>query len=231
MSTTIAPHHFGRRQVPLAAALTGALLGCGVVYAAVYVVANDVIAAGLYPGYSRVDQAVSELSAIGAPSAPLLRAMLPVFTALMLGYAIGVWRAAHGSRALHVTSALLVVSAAVGISWLWFPMTSRQDIVPGAPFSPNDLGHLVLSGLTVALILSQMAIGALALGKWFRFFSVFAAVTMLTFGVVMSVGAAGVSAGQATPWMGLNERIMLGAWLAWISAFAIALMRQARPMQ
>jgi hypothetical protein len=43
-----------------------ALLACGIVYALLYVIVNDVIAATLYDGYSRRSQAVSELSATGA---------------------------------------------------------------------------------------------------------------------------------------------------------------------
>ena len=45
-----------------------ALLACGIVYALLYVIVNDVIAATLYDGYSRMSQAVSELSATGAPT-------------------------------------------------------------------------------------------------------------------------------------------------------------------
>ncbi len=227
--TTLAahPHRLPHHVDPAKAVrewLTRALLACGLLYALVYVVANDVIAAQLQGGYSRVDQAVSELSAVGAPSGPFLRAMLPVFTALMLGFAAGVWRAARGSRALRFTSALLFCSAALGVSWLWFPMTARVDMVSG-PMAVNDVGHLVLSGLTVVLVLLQMGFGAAALGKRFRIFSAVAAVTLLAFGAAMGPMVPGVSAGEPTRWMGLCERIMLGGWLAWLSAFAAVLMR------
>lgn len=50
--------------------LVQGLLLCGVAYAVTYVVANDAIAATFYSGYSRTSQAVSELSATGAPTEP-----------------------------------------------------------------------------------------------------------------------------------------------------------------
>ena len=89
-----------------------ALLGCGIAYPVTYVVANDVVAASRYPGYTRVDQAVSELSATGAPTRRFLVAMLPVFTAQTAAYGVGVWRAAEGRRALRGAGALLVAFGA-----------------------------------------------------------------------------------------------------------------------
>jgi len=58
------------------------LLACGLLYAVLYPIVNDVIAANLYDGYSRMDQAVSELSAVGAPARAFLTATVPVFSLL-----------------------------------------------------------------------------------------------------------------------------------------------------
>ena len=57
--------------------LVRALLACGVGYSLLYVVQNDVVAASRYEGYSRMSQAISELSAKGAPTRRFLSAMLP----------------------------------------------------------------------------------------------------------------------------------------------------------
>jgi hypothetical protein len=54
-----------------------ALLACGIVYALLYVIVNDVIAATLDDGYSRMSQAVSERSATGAPTHALLTVVEP----------------------------------------------------------------------------------------------------------------------------------------------------------
>jgi hypothetical protein len=65
--------------------LVRTLLACGVAYSLLYVVENDVIAATRYEGYSRMSQAISELSAKGAPTRRFLAAMLPLSGALMTG--------------------------------------------------------------------------------------------------------------------------------------------------
>ena len=54
--------------------LTQILLACGVIHGTLYIILNDVVAAGLYEGYDPLSQAVSELSATWArprtPSSP-----------------------------------------------------------------------------------------------------------------------------------------------------------------
>lgn len=207
-------------------ALTRALLVCGIAYGVVYVLANDVVAVAMFEGYSRLNQAISELSGTGAPSKQFLRAMLPVFTALLVGFGVGVWRSADGRRALRICGALFLAGGVVGITWLWFPMTTREAMGTG-PMAANDVGHLVLSGLTILLLLLQMGFGAAALGTWFRVFTVVAALTLLGFGALTSVRASSVSTGD-TPLMGLYERVSFGAWLVWMSAFALVLMRPRR---
>lgn len=211
-------------------AVTLALLSCGVFYALAYVLLNDVVAAALYPGYDRVDQAVSELSSTEAPSKRFLQAMLPVFTFLLAGFATGIWRAAAGQRALRATAVLVFASTVVGVAWLFFPMTSREAMTAGAPMRSNDVGHLVLSGLTVSLILAEMALSAVALGRWFRLLTAVAAGALLTFGVLMSRLAPHAAEGH-TPLMGLYERAMLAGWLVWMATFALALMRRHRKAQ
>lgn len=213
-------HRLSRR------ALKG-LLGCGIAYPVTYVVANDAIAASRYPGYSRVDQAVSELSATGAPTRRFLVAMLPVFTGLTTAYGIGVWNVAGGRRALRATGAVLLASGATGIAWLPFPMSSREDIARGAT-TGGDTGHVVLSGLTVAEILALLGAGSGAFGTRFRIYSLTSAATVLLSGALTSRQAAKLRDGQPTPGMGLYERISIGTWLQWMAALATILLREQR---
>ena len=65
MSRTVTQATVGR--------LTQVLLACGVLYAALYVILNDVVAAGLYDGYDPLSQAISELSATGSPARAAVR--------------------------------------------------------------------------------------------------------------------------------------------------------------
>lgn len=87
-----------------------------------------------------MDQAISELSGTQAPSRPFLTAMLPIFTLVVLGFGIGVWKAAQQSRALRVTGGILVAQGIMFPLWLLFPMTSREEMVE-ATTPANDVGH------------------------------------------------------------------------------------------
>ena len=208
--------------------LVRALLVCGVGYSLLYVVQNDVIAASRYEGYSRRSQAVSELSAKGAPTRRFLAAMLPLSAALMTAFGIGVSKSAGASRALRVTGGLLVAGGPMSVAWLPFPMSSRADIQRGAG-AGNDVGHLVLSGATGLLVLSQMGSAAAAFGTRFRLYSLASAATVLLFtGVLTGREAAKLAKGEPLAWMGLYERIGLGAWLLWIAMLAINLLRTAQ---
>ena len=96
------------RRLTARTAVRQALLACGLVYAVLYPLVNDVIAATLYDGYSRTSQAVSELSAVGAAPRPFLMAVGPVFSLLQIGFGVGVWQSAQGKVSLRVAGALMV---------------------------------------------------------------------------------------------------------------------------
>ena len=203
------------------------LLSCGIAYPVAYVVANDVIAAARYPGYSRITQAVSELSATGAPSRRFLVRMLPVFTGLTAAYGIGVWNAAGRRRALRATGLVLLASGATGMAWLPFPMSSRDAIAGGAA-TGGDTGHLVLTGLTVSEILALLGAGSAAFGTRFRIYSLTSAAVVLLFGTLTSREGAKLADGQPTPGMGLYERVSIGTWLQWMATLATILLREQR---
>jgi hypothetical protein len=222
MATHLAPHH--RPDLRHSVMLRRALLACGVGYGLAYVVANDVIAAGVYDGYSRVDQAISELSATGAPSRAFLSAMLPLFMLLTIAFGVGVWQAAGRSRALRVTGAVLVAQGLTSPLWLLFPMTSREEMVAGAT-AANDIGHLVLTVLAILFIIAEMGFSAAALGRRFRLFAATVAASALGFGALTGILSADIAAGDPTHWMGVVERISYGSWLLWMAALAIVLLR------
>jgi hypothetical protein len=209
-------------------AVTG-LLACGIAYPVTYVVANDLIAATRYPGYSRVDQVVSELSATGAPTRRFLVMMLPAFTGLTVAYGAGVWKAAGQRPALRATGLVLLASGATSIAWLPFPMSSREVIARGKA-TGSDTGHVVLSGLTIAEILALFGAGAGAFGTRFRNYSLTSGAVVLLSGALTSRQAAKLSTGQPTPRMGLYERISIGTWLQWMAALATILLREQRAL-
>ena len=202
----------------------------GVLYALTYVVGNDVVAATLYPGYSRTDQAISELSATAAPTQALLTAVLPFETLLLLGFGLGVWTAARGDRALRWTGGLLVAAAVIGPLWLLFPMTRREDIT-AAVVPVNDVGHIALTAVTVLLIVMIIATGAVAVrDRGFRIYSAVTLVAVLASGAVTGVLASKIQDGLPTPGMGLFERVNAYGYMVWLAVFAVVLARtKARP--
>lgn len=213
-----------RHRAAVRPTLTRALLDCGIGYSLLYIIDNDVIAAGRYPGYSRTSQVISELSAKGSPAKRFLTATVPLSTALMVAFGIGVARSANGRAALRVTGGLLVGGGLMQAMWLPFPMSSRQELAEGHG-AGNDVGHLVMSAATGALVLSQMATGAMTLGKAFRVYTALSAATFAGFAALTGVESQKLSRGEPTPRLGLVERAMLGAWLLWMAVLAIVLRR------
>jgi hypothetical protein len=70
-----------------------------------------------------MSQAVSELSAVGAPTRPFLMAMGPLFTLLQIGFGVGMWQSADGRRAIRISGALVVGHGAMSILWIFAPMS------------------------------------------------------------------------------------------------------------
>jgi Protein of unknown function (DUF998) len=203
-----------------------ALLGCGIVYALLYVIVNDVIAATIYDGYSRMSQAVSELSATGAPTHALLTAVGPVFSLLLMGFGLGIWRSAHGKRSLRIAGALVVAHGAMSFLWLFGPMSQREVIAAGGATSADSL-HLVLSAATGLFVAAYVATAAVGFGWVFRLYSLVTIATALVFGL-LSGQVDKLEAGAPTPYMGLLERIGIGAWLLWMAIVAMVLWRTTR---
>jgi hypothetical protein len=226
MSTTIERAPFDvRRDATKTTHITvrEALLACGVLYALLYPIVNDAIAATLYDGYSRISQAVSELSATGAPTHALLIAVGPVFSLLLIGFGLGIWRSAHGKRSLRIAAALVVAHGAMSFLWMFGPMSQREVLAAGGATSADTM-HLVLSAATGLFVAAYVATTAFAFGWVFRLYSVVTIATALVFGL-LSAQVDKIEAGDPTPYMGLLERIGIGAWLLWMAVLAVVLLR------
>src|SRR5574341_854377 len=83
------------------------LLVCGIASSLLYVAIN-ILGALQWEGYSLKSQTVSELSAIDAPSRPLVVPLGIVYDVLMIAFGLGVRQSASGNRALRITGGLLV---------------------------------------------------------------------------------------------------------------------------
>jgi hypothetical protein len=217
-NTRVAPFVITTRQV---------LVACGLLYALLYPIVNDVVAAALSDGYSRMSQAVSELSATGAPAHTFLTAVGPFFSLLLIGFGYGIWRSAHANRWLRVAGILVIAHGAMSFLWIFSPMSPRAVIAAGEATSADTL-HLILSGATGLFVAASVTTAGLAFGWAFRLYSAVTIITALVFGL-LSAQVDRIEAGDPTPYMGLLERIGIGAWLLWMAVLAAILLLRPKP--
>jgi hypothetical protein len=198
------------------------LLLCGIVASSLYVAMNLVVPMR-WPEYSSFAQTVSELSAIDAPTRAAWAPLGVAYAVLMVAFGAGVWASSNGRLAVGVSGCLLVAYGALGT--VWPPMHQRAVLAAGG-HTRTDTLHLVWAAVTVLLMFLAMLFGAAALGRRFRVYSIATIVTLLAFGVLTSMQAPAVEANLPTPWIGVWERINLGAFLPWVIVLAVMLLRQ-----
>jgi hypothetical protein len=195
------------------------LLISGVLSSLVYVGA-DQVAAVFYGGYhSFAAQTISELFARGAPSKAAVDPLLILYDLLTIAFGVGVWLAARGERSLRVAAVALVALGAAGLPGPWlFPMNLRG--VGG------DAPHIVMTGVMMLFTITAFVAGSFALGRRFRVYSYASLATSLVFGTLTGLQGKAVAANAPTPWIGLTERICIGAFLLWVVVLAVALLKR-----
>ena len=201
------------------------LLVCGVVSSVLYV-AVDVLGSLRYPGYRYTEQQFSELTASGSPVRPLMVALGVIpYTLLVAAFAVGVFTSAPKKRAGRITAAMLLGYAAFGMAGGWLtPMNTREALEAGERGLRNAM-HVPMTALMSLFMLLAMGFGATLLGKRFRYYSYATIAVLVVFGVLTSLQAGKMVANEATPWMGLEERINIYATMLWVAVLAIGLLR------
>lgn len=174
-----------------------------------------------WDGYNAASQTVSELSAIDAPTRALWVPLGIVYTLLVAAFGLGVWESAGRNRSLRILSGLLVVSGIIGLGWP--PMHQRAVLASGGG-TPTDTLHLVWAVTSLFFVL-EMGFGAAAFGKGFRIYSIVTMAILVIFGALVGVEAPNVGNNLPTPWIGIWERINIGAFMVWVIVLAIALLR------
>lgn len=196
------------------------LLVCGILSSLLYV-ATNVLGSLSWEGYSSTSQSVSELFAVDAPSRPLVVPLFLTYDVLVIAFGLGVWWSAGRKRALRFTGGLLVGIGAVGlVTTPFFPMHLR-----GAEETLTDTMHIALTMVIVLFILLAMGFGATAFGRRFRLYSIATVLVLLLFGALAGLDGPRLAAQQPTPWLGVTERINIGAFLLWDAVLAVALLR------
>jgi hypothetical protein len=208
--------------LPGSKALRDILLACGVLSSLAYIAAN-VLGAVRWEGFSSTSQSISELSALGAPSRPVALPLLIAYSVLALAFGCGVWTAASRNRALRITAALLIGLGVVDVVALFFPMHVR-----GAETTLTDQMHIAVTVVNSVIIMLAIGFGAASRGKAFCLYSIATLGTMLVFGALAARDGPRLAAQQPTPWLGVTERIDVGAYLLWMLVLAVVLLRDER---
>jgi hypothetical protein len=195
-----------------------ALLCCGLVAALLYVEA-DLLAAVRCSAYHRfASQAISELSAVGAPTKPLVDPFLSAFALLLGAFGLGVRTAAGRCRRLRLMGGLLVI---IGIlCLLWPPMYLR-----GTGGFSRDLPHMGFGAVVFGLVTGVVGLGSSLGGRRFQVYSRGTLAVVVIAGALSAFEAIRLELGQPTAWIGISERIGVGAALLWVAGLARRLLR------
>jgi uncharacterized protein DUF998 len=201
-----------------------AALVCGILAPLLYAAMN-VFVPMQWPCYDAAAQTVSELSAIGAPTRALWLSLGIPYCVLVAVFGYGVWTSARRSIPLRVVGAVMIAHAVISLAWP--PMHLREVLAAGGATLTDTL-HIVCSMVTVLLMLVAIGCGAAAFGRRFRRYSIATIVILVACGALTGLDAPLVQANRPTPWIGIWERIDIGAFLLWMVVLATTLLRRVR---
>jgi hypothetical protein len=196
----------------------GPLLVCGLV-APPLSLATDLLAIARAEGYRPVAQSISELSAVGAPTRPLVTGLEVVRDGLLLAFGRGVLEAAGGNRALATTGGLIAANAAISaVATVALP----RDYARPTWAARNTANTLVMAA-GVGCFVAAMGTGAAGVGGRFRAFS--AGIPMAY--ALLTVFSLLLQRGRGTsPSTGAQERTMAWSYQGWIAILAVVLLRR-----
>jgi hypothetical protein len=197
------------------------LLVCGILSSLFYI-GLDIFASIQWEGYNYIAQAFSELTAVEAPTRPLMVFGSVVYNLLVIACAVGVWKSADRKRTLYMVAVFLAAHAVTGfIGGVVFPMHSRGQTA----MTLTDVMHITATMAEVLSLLLLIGFGAAAFGKGFRFYSIGTILLLILGGTLAGLDGSRVAAGLPTPWLGVTERINIYASMLWILVLAVALLR------
>ncbi len=201
------------RGAPHQETLRRVLLAAGPLSSLVYVVATDVVAASLWPGYRRTEQMVSELLAVGSPGRDAITPLLWLYTLLFIAFGAGVWTSTRGNRALRIGGGLLIAYGLWNIAGGFFPLRLGDE-------SSIPL-HIVATNVQLALMVAAMCFVAAGFHGGMRWYSIISLAVSAVMGMVAFMAAPGPNL-----ILGIGERISIGAFLLWVAILAVALWKR-----
>lgn len=194
------------------------LLACGLAAASLSVAA-DLLAIARADGYRPVAQSMSELSAVGAPTRPLVTGLEVVRDGLLLAFARGVGEAADGNRPLVATGRLIAANAAISA---FATVALPRDYARPTWAAPNTANTLVMAA-GVGCFIGAMGAGAAGVGGRFRAFSVG---IPIAYGLLTAISLLLQRGRETSPSTGAQERTMAWSYQLWIAVLAVVLLRK-----
>ena len=150
------------------ASMRKTLLVCGIASSLLYAAMIWTIR---FEGYDPISQVPSELTAIGAPTRTLWTQLGWIYTGLVTAFGFGLWNFGVRNRAVRIAGGLVLAYASLGLLWPFAPMHQREVLAAGGG-TFSDTMHVALGGLTVLLMFVTIGVGATALRKRFRLYSI-----------------------------------------------------------
>lgn len=180
-----------------------------------------------YPGYSHLDQAMSQLGAAGAPTGPWSAWVnnYPLAVLFIL-FAAGVARRFAGSRLAVFSALLILIHGLASVATGYFPCDEHCS--PAQPSTSQQLHNL--SGLVMFLSLTLAGavwafLGKRLLSRGFGLFSALCAALSVLTVVLMAVA---MREGHD---FGLYQRLNYGVSVIWCAALAIMALGTRQPAQ
>jgi hypothetical protein len=194
------------------------LLGCGLAAPLLFLV-TDLFAIARAPGYRPMRESISELTAVGAPTRPLVTALRVTGDALLAAFATGVMVTAGDNRALEATGRLVAANAALdAVATAALP---RDYASP--TWAPRNTANTLLMAAGVGCFMAAMGTGGVALRGRFRAFS---PGIPLSYGLLTALSLLFRSRDEPPSSTGAQERTMAYSYQVWIAVLAGLLLRR-----
>lgn len=184
-----------------------------------------IIGGATTPGYSHVANAISELFSAGRHPHIIVLLLFATYNLGLLAF--GAWafldRKAGYGKLFRAAMALLAVIGLLGAATLFFPQDER-----GTTATFAGTMHIVLSAISSLLTMVAMLLAGLDYfrnkdKKLFAYYS-FASLAI----VLISGGISAASVASNSPYLGLFERVTIGAFLLWVLLLSACMARPER---
>lgn len=189
----------------------------GAIAAALYVI--TVIVGGLlWPGYSHVSQAISELTYRQAPNLALMQPLFWLYNLSLLACAAGMFLSVS-TKVMRTSAVFLGLCALSGIMMFFFPQDPLHTTL-----TVSGLLHLIFAG--TASVATLLAVSFAAAGTWKdnRSLAIF---SWVIFGIIMASGPITATAPTKLPhYFGIAERVTIGSFILWLFVYFLSLGRK-----